>query len=270
MRIKAMQSSVKLINEKTKNSMSASSSQFNIRSTKKGILNYKVFSVFTVLIILASALFMAIGSGTIASTGTIHMTGSIVYPSPTPTPNPSAKNLAPITSGFYMTFGTSPQYAFLDYTVTRNGNPSIRVQADSTGYREVDGHWYDVKPGDKLYASAWIKTADSTPADDNNALLGARIGMDLYGVLSNGQMVQVDCHPHDGDEHYASVVRWNTPDWTHKTWNITVPSDYFTKTIWGDSIPPTQVSQVVIWLDGRPTDSGANAWFADTELYINP
>jgi hypothetical protein len=265
---KSMQS-MKSVNKKT-SFLSALSTQNIHLKTTKGRRNYKIFSFFIVSFILASALFMAIGSGTIASTGTIHMTGSIAYPSPTPTPGPSAKNLAPITSGFYMTFGTSPQYAFLDYAVTRNGNPSIRLQADATGYREIDGYWYDVKPGDKIYAAAWIKTADSTPADDNNALLGARIGMDLYGVLPSGQMVQVDSYPHGGDEHYASVVRWNTPDWTHKTWNITVPSTYFTTTIWGDSISPTQISQVVIWLDGRPTNSGANAWFADTELYINP
>ncbi len=193
-----------------------------------------------------------------------------VTPTSTPVPTPSSnpENLAVLPDDWDLTFGSLPQFSFLDTSVTYYGMPSIRLESDSYNYREVDGNWYSVKPGDHIVVSCWIKT-DNDPAENDNILHGARIGFDLYGVTEGGMKI-IDSWPHYGAEHIASVVRWNTQTWTHKTWDIIIPSTYYTVTTRGESIAPTQISSIVLWLDARPYVSAGNAYFANTELYINP
>jgi hypothetical protein len=189
-------------------------------------------------------------------------------PTPRPTTGPvtSAKNLAVIPdawgSGYYPTV---PQYAFVDYSVTHNGNPSIRLQRggniDPFGVidRSIWTNLYSCKPGDHIVASIWIRT-DSSSGD-----MGARLGIDLYG----GRYI-VDGYPGVHIDTTTNYVRWGTTTWTQRTYDFIVPSTTYTRDQTGASIPGTQINGILLWIQARPGDANGNAWFADAELYINP
>lgn len=209
-----------------------------------------------------------------ASTQNISTLGTISYPTLNATPN-----LAVIPDDWWLAYGSGPQIIFLDYSVIRTvGQPSIRLEPhtanDVNTAREVDGTWYPCKPGDHIVAKIWIKTDDSTPAEDAGIFEGARIGIDLYAPSGVGQDICiVDGHPNTYQEHVDGMVRWNTTTWTLKTLDFIVPSTVYTVDWAGVSIPPTQITQFVMWMQGCQVNDGTakgNAWFADAELYINP
>jgi len=184
-------------------------------------------------------------------------------------------NLADIPDDWSLTYGSGPQIIFLDESVYRNGPCSIRLEphteADVNTARECDGTWYPVNVGDHVTASCWMKTGSATYNGANPEYYGARIGIDLYAPNNNGGISIVDSYPHDGEEHVYSMVNWGTTVWTQKTWDITIPSTFYTEDIFTEtSISPAQVTQIVVWMQALPATFDEDAWFADAELYINP
>jgi hypothetical protein len=201
-------------------------------------------------------------------------------PKPTATPQPTAsptipqssKNLMTL-SDFTLILGSSPQYAFLDNSVTYNGSPSIRIGPDYVGStREIDGKWINIKPGDRIVAKIWILVGSSSMGD-TITWHGGRLGLDLYTHTSAGYGI-VDSFPHDGQEHINSVVKWGTNVWMQKTWDLIIPSTQYTQMHTGNlvmkSCNPVQIDSFVLWLDVRGTTDTGLAWFANPELYINP
>jgi hypothetical protein len=228
---------------------------------------------FLFCVILCYSLFQLTAIAQSSPKASIFSQGSITY-------SPSNVNLAVIPEdwGDYInrgkiTYGSDPQILFLDYNVERTpGKPSIRSEPhtslDINQWRECDGKWYSVKPGDHIVAKCWIKV-DNTYVD-TDPYYGGRLGMDLYGPTGAGGITILDSYPHDGAEHMASEVHWGTIGWTLRTWDITVQSTIYTKDVYGNTIPATPITKMVIWLDVRPATATGLVWFADAELYINP
>ena len=190
-------------------------------------------------------------------------------PTPTPTNNPqtqtgtSSPNLMPLSVFYPDMKGAASSYASLDYNTLHNGNPSIKVGPDYVrGSREVDGAWINVRPGDHIVFSAWVKTASYASSD---LCAGARIGMDFYIQSSQGYgIATIDAvghqagHPNDV-ENMAGVARlpWGN-GWTLLTWDIYVPTTYYTYVTNGaagnygvHSVNPVQISSMVPWFDAR-------------------
>jgi len=190
------------------------------------------------------------------------------------TPAPSSNtNLAAIPNNWCMTYGSGKQIIFLDNNVVRTpGKPSIRLEqhttADVNTNRECNGKWYPVKPGDHIVAKCWIKV-DATYIN-TDPYCGGRLGMDLYGSNGAGGITILDSYPHDGAQHTASEVHWGTVGWTLRTWDIIVQNTIYTKDLYGNTIPATPITKMVLWLDVRPVTATGLVWFADAELYINP
>ena len=198
-------------------------------------------------------------------------------PSPTNTPQ-SSINFEPL-SAFYSD-ANHYGYASVDSSTLHNGDPSIRVGPDYVrGTREVDGAWISVKPGDHIVFSCWIKTAAFSTSDP---YAGARIGMDFYVQSSQGLgIATIDAqghqagHPNDV-ENVAGVCRvpWGN-GWTLVTWDVYVPTTYFTYVTTGTAGNPcscnsVQISSMVGWFSVGGVTDNAYAWFADSSLYVNP
>ena len=206
--------------------------------------------------------------------GPIQSYGTVSYPT-----DPRNINLAVIPEDWFLTFGPDPQIIYLDYNVVRTpGKPSIRLEPhtsnDSNTAREVNSIWYPTKPGDHIVAKCWIKTDSSTAVENADPYHGGRIGIDFYAPKGDGTICIVDGHPQSGQEHLDAMVKWGTSVWTLKTWDVIVPSTIYTMGNWGSTpIPPTQITQFVLWMQGMQVNDGTatgNAWFADAELYLNP
>jgi hypothetical protein len=224
---------------------------------------------FLFCLILCYSLFQHIAKAQSSSQASIFSQGSITY-------SPSNVNLAVIPSDWSLTYGSGPQIIYLDYNVTHNSYVSIRLEPhtanDVNVARECDGTWYPTKSGDHIVAKCWIRTDNSTPAENADPYHGGRIGIDLYGPLGDGQHITIlDSYPHDGQEHLESMVRWGTSVWTLRTWDIIIPSTVYTQDVMGRTIPPTQITYFVLWAQAmQGAITSGNAWFADAELYINP
>lgn len=216
---------------------------------------------FLFCLVLYYSLFQHFAIAQSSSQISIDSQGSITY-------SPLNVNLAVIPDDWYLAYGTGPQIIYLDYSVTRNGRPSIRLEPHVDGVdvnyaREVNGRWYAVKPGDHIVAKCWMRI-DANP-NETSPYDGARIGIDLYcdeGIL--------DGYPHSGQEHLNAMVVWGTTVWTQKTWDFVIPDTYYTSLDDGTPIAPTQVSEIVMWMQVLPPTALGNAWFADAELYIIP
>ena len=214
--------------------------------------------------------------------------------SSTPTTTYSGKNLESIPSAFQTEINRW-SYITLDYSVTHNGNPSIRLAPDNSGRgtRECDGTWINVLPGDHIVFSAWIKTT----AYSNTQYTGGRIGIDLYGRTSWGTqtVTVVDTLPRDyttvnGVSCSGSKTRGftgtapnlgNPPvsqfkvpwgkDWTYVYYDFKIPTTYYTQNTGGKSLPAqTQVIGIIPWLNAIGVYDNAYAYFADVQLYVNP
>lgn len=207
---------------------------------------------------------------------TILSQGSISYYDPN-------VNLAVIPDDWHLTYGGGPQIIFLDYSVTRSGSPSIRLERHVDGVdvntgRECDGRWYNVNPGDHIVAKCWMKTEPSA-LGDTNPFSGARIGVDLYNQESDHNYllygIESSSYPNTGASERENYVNWGTTTWVQRIIDFVVPSDYFTYDhLTTQTIPSTQVSSIVVWMQVWSSSYGATdparAWFADAELYINP
>lgn len=187
-------------------------------------------------------------------------------PSPTPSPTPNSNNLANQISTWQILFG-----ATVDYSVTFNGQPTMRFNPGSC---EVDANWYATKPGDHIVFKCMIKSASGSGR-------GGIIGFDVYGNhpgVNNpgGRLWEVsNCASGNDNDSFNSPKTWSYQyvpsgsDWTQMTIDVTIPSTVFSKTDYGESITPSQISGFIPWLG--PMDSvSANIWFAQPELYVNP
>jgi len=199
---------------------------------------------------------------------------------PTPTQAPAqvqtqSANLEPL-SAFYPDMNAWG-YASLDYSTTHNGDVSIRVGPDYVrGTREVDGAWIGVNPGDHIVFSAWIKTAQFTSSD---VCPGGRIGMDFYISTPQGGGIALNSDgtsagPPSNAQNFAGTwrVTWGH-DWTLITWDVYVPTTYYTQYSSNSGIhscAPVQITSLVPWFDTRAVTDNAYSWFSDTSLYVNP
>ena len=193
-------------------------------------------------------------------------------------------NLEPL-SAFYADMNASASsYACLDNSTLHNGTPSIREGPDYVrGTREVDGAWIEVKPGDHVVFSAWVK---SNNFSSSNPCSGVEIGFDFYINSSQGYgIATIDSdghqagHPNDIEiaNDYSTwtggitYVPWGT-DWTLITWDFHVPTAYYTYVTNAavQSCNPIQINSMVPWVTGRDITADAYCWFADPTLQINP
>jgi len=242
-------------------------------------------------------------SRTIRSKGNIFFPPNpSIAPSPTTTPTLLSENLVVIPDSFMRDINYY-DYASVDYEVTHNGNPSLRLDADYVrGTREVNCIWTKVEPGDHIVWSVWCKISGGV---SNTPYTGGRIGLDLIGdyvVPETGQQIwTVDALPRDyttsidgqwrsgnwDSFHYNAGIRpagdvyptLGTPllskfklpfgtsnDWVQLFWEFTVPDTYYS---FLDGHPSTQITIVGPWIDARELTYGT-VWFADSEFYINP
>ncbi len=158
------------------------------------------------------------------------------------------------------------QYVFVDSSTQYNGQNTLRVgqdtdaatnggtQDDRAVYATGGSYgWFTVKQGDHIYFSTWIKTDHSSQGNDGKNTEGARIGIDFY--TDSGRVPTMP--PNVPTVRAGSFVPWGTSGWTQIKFDITVPSGY-------------SITGFMPWFQVlEKTDSG-NAWYANTELYINP
>ena len=230
---------------------------------------------------------------------------SIPTPIPTQSVSPltsstskySGANYAAIPNGWDLTYGTGPQIMALDYGTTHSGTPSIRLarhtSADQNYAREVNTPWITVSPGDHVVFRAWVKTGALA---NSNYDTGAFIGIDFYGKTGI-----LDTQPHGwyqvngiwhshGDKNWVNnrwvdypntfsdvpaskfSMRWGNSQWTLLEWNLIIPSRTYTTTLpYGTPMGHSeQICGMIAWLGARTVSDNAYAWFADTQLYINP
>ncbi|MCJ7632148.1 hypothetical protein MUP77_07105 [Candidatus Bathyarchaeota archaeon] len=200
--------------------------------------------------------------------------------SATTLPRSSNNNLADIPDDWELTYGAGPQIISLDYsTVHTSGHPSIAIaphtSADVNTAREANCYGpnlagLQVKPGDHIVFSCWIRTGlssvnsayNSDPTDSLGK--GARIGIDFYtpsshsgiGALVNGVGNNAN-HISGWLQNAGSHVPWNTQTWTQQRIDCIVPNGY-------------NIAFMIPWIQIELPNDAGKGWFADAELYINP
>lgn len=185
--------------------------------------------------------------------------------------------IAPLDWGNYATnygqwigYGSGTQIVFLSTSVEHtSGNPSIwfeypHTSADMNQYRECDGAWYAIKPGDHIVAKCWMKlTASGVSPPDKSPYAGARIGIDFY----DSNIIPFDTFWQNywsGDPTH-SYVYWGS-DWNQKIIDIIVPAT----DVGTGRVPTSFVMWMQVWSSTYGASDPGQAWFADAELYINP
>jgi hypothetical protein len=195
-----------------------------------------------------------------------HIQEVSIYQSTTSTVVPNPTNYASILNGWHLVFGKNLQFAFFDYSVTHNGNPSIRVQADYVGSRELNTDPLPVKPGDHIVFGCWIKTGHSSTGKDGNDWFGGRIGVDMY---CDGHILA--SVPFGDEEGHRSWVAFNTDTWTYRQYDFIIPTTWFSKDTIGQTVSPTQqISTIIPWIQVFPQTDTGQVWYADSVLQINP
>ncbi|HZK68864.1 MAG TPA: hypothetical protein VFC36_04620, partial [Paludibacter sp.] len=203
-----------------------------------------------------------------------------------------SSNLAPIpnswsyaTNGMWFSAGGVSNNV-LDYNVRYNGEPTMRqdpVWSTNNYAREVNGPYLNVKPGDHIVFSCWIKTTASSYGDkDLNS--GARIGIDFYGtkgalggsVSPNGAVwTTTGGYP---SNTYLNYVHWGTNTWTKIEMSFTVAQSY--PAIYGYAgnynyatgqwvTPSAIIPFMQVYSSTYGTSDSGQAWFADPQLTIN-
>jgi hypothetical protein len=178
--------------------------------------------------------------------------------------------------------GAASSYASIDYSTLHNGDVSIRLGPDFVrGTREVDGVWVNVHPGDHIVFSCWIKTAAFSGGD---SWIGARTGVDFYIHSNLGYgIATVDSQGHQAGlpNDAQNVAAYNRVlpghDWTLVTWDIYVPTTFYSYVTYGPvtgygvySCNAVQIDSMVPWIDAREQTYNYNAWFSDMTFYVNP
>jgi len=229
----------------------------------------------------------------------IYATGTS-SPTPTPSPSPTASpslyspNLAVIPTDWYTTYGNGPQILSVNNAVEHSsGNPSIETDAhtaaDVNKWRECDGVFQNVQPGDHVVLSVWIKTGHSTLGYDNVAGYGALLEFDCYGAT--GLMFEYIGLPNNQAGNDPSLtnpnafsnlgpasnwdgvlVPWNS-GWTHKVIDCVIPATVPDEYHGGGQQVVTSICPIVVaglYIEGPNylQDQGT-VWFADAQLTIS-
>ena len=153
------------------------------------------------------------------------------------------------------------------------------VGSSANYYKECNGIWIELKPGDHIVFSVWIKTTAST-IGDNSPQSGGRIGIDFYGSQGGiSPIITPDGNPNSGDDD-NTYVHWGTNTWTKMTMDFTVAPKY--QYIYGSTgstgqypdgamVTPTAIIPwMQVWSGPHGAADNGVVWFADPVLYINP
>jgi hypothetical protein len=179
---------------------------------------------------------------------------------------------------------------FYDNGTLHNGNTSVRMEkgADPNLSREIlladheQPDWTpNIKVGDHIVFKVWFKTNPST-IGDNTPASGIRFGIDFSSRAAGGRITGVQSpdgaywtvaggHPANQVLNFLNFGK----DWEQRTMDFIVqayPADPY-----GGTFPPGQIVApdcmtpwVQVWSDVNGNADDAMAFFADTELYINP
>jgi hypothetical protein len=241
---------------------------------------------FLFCLILCYSLFQHAARAQSSSQASIFSQGSITY-------SPSNVNLAVIPDdwGDYKIFGDvrydgGVQITHVDPNVLHNGDVSIRIDAHQAGvdpnnYREADGPFIQVKPGDHIVFTVWIKTGNSTLGQDGVSGNGAIMGFDYYSATHRLREHSSDNPRNDVDPTWQTYLDDPTryvpmnSDWTLRTLDTIVPTQVLDDTTGQLATEP--IAGIIPWLQGSSYITGPNhlqdegqVWFADAVLYINP
>jgi hypothetical protein len=186
------------------------------------------------------------------------------------------------TSGQQFALGFSANIV-LDNNVLNNGKPSIRIDPHTSNdlnvLRECDGPWIDVKPGDHIVFSVWIKTSASG-FGDTSTQSGGRIGIDFYGSIGGIRPILTPDGNPNFDDKDNTYVHWGTGTWTKMTMDFTVAPTY--NYVYGSTgstgrypdgalvTPVAIIPWMQVWSGTYGGDDSGSAWFSNSELYINP
>jgi hypothetical protein len=161
----------------------------------------------------------------------------IPIPIPTEPPNTQNFNLTPIDDGQWYTDNTwhnaPADNVFLETNPAyqHNGAPTWRIEGGNPALNFAVDHAVDIKAGDHVIMSAWIKTS-GTPS--STAQRGVFLGIDPYdstwkriGGASTPQEMQLGVgYPTWNDPNKDSwFVNWGS-DWTYKQWDFVVPENF--------------------------------------------
>jgi hypothetical protein len=250
------------------------------------LIETKKIMCLLLLPLLCCIIFPFETSSALLSKTNVSSQGNIVYNTIESAPIYYGTNLADIPDDWDLTYGSEPYLYFLDYNFVRTKDkPSIRSDVphvdgvDVNVCRECDGiRLWSVNPGDHIYFSVWIYCEDSPDGyDESDIYNGGMIGMDFY-IINKTEGVRGVPYalPRGSEMHAAHVVKWGTKTWTQLSYDIVVPTDYFTRVATGNwplyygDCSPNQITHVIPWLTVRPEEANGTVWFADAEFYINP
>jgi hypothetical protein len=220
----------------------------------------------------------------------ITVSSPVVTPTSTPAPNLNNRTPFPRAWEHPSIGGTSTGHSIgnpntddsnlmIDQSTLYNGNPTIRIgPAGSTANpaREIDGPWFGVKPGDHIVFTAWIKITASS-IGDTTPCSGIRIGIDFYA--SNGDITGTASpdgsvwSPTGGWPAGQTFVNWGTSTWTQIKMDFIVQSQYLGAPIGYSNYSPGQMVTpicIIPWVQVCGSNDQGQAWFADSQLYINP
>jgi hypothetical protein len=235
------------------------------------------YSIILLFVLIACPLLLSSADAQSTAQVAVLSGGIIIFPTPTATSTPLLNNLAPLPSAWHLTYGTGPQIIHLDTSVTYNGQPSIRLDrhtsADINTGRECNTGGIRIKPGDHIVFKCWMKTTASGYGD-TNPYSGARIGIDFY----NSQRIAALQSPTYPDTNLGvrqNYVNWGTSQWTQRTIEFvvpqTIPADGWIGYPAGSLQTPTaMILWIQVWSSTYGSTDPGQAWFANTELYINP
>ena len=210
-----------------------------------------------------------------------YQSGSTVQLALSPHIPPTSNNLAVIPKDWEdysgnIIYDGDPQICFLDYAITHSGSPSIRLEphtiADRNVAREVDGRWLPIKAGDVIQYGCWIKTDPLPPGYTVTPPYGGggRICFDYYDSIGyipfkDSEVAKYTGWWYDLPNNYVPY----DSNWVWRGAKVVVP-----ETLIDNNGVARHPSSVVLWVQVWDVYAGmipnANAWFADTELYINP
>jgi hypothetical protein len=175
----------------------------------------------------------------------------------------------------------------LSKSVLYNGQDSIEIlPVGNSGntYRECDGPWIPIAPGDQIVFSVWIKTSAST-LGDTSIFAGGAFGIDIYSNSGricglNTPSGQEDWTPSGGfpTNSYMNYVVWGTSTWTLRTMTFTVPTTYIADQCNGGGgysagtavVPTGMLPVLTVYSNVYGYADGGDAWFANIQVTVTP